>query len=116
MNVLDNVKKMIGIPVEDDGFDIDLIITINTVLQYLVQMGGDKILSSTIIDVDTKWDELFSVSLEEPEYYDTIKLYIVTKTKTIFDPQTSSILADAYNKNLKELEWRITNIILKNVN
>lgn len=103
-SILDSVKKLIGIAASNTDFDQDLIIHINTVLFILKQMGIIKISFHGIEDNDSKWKDY--LTSDQLNIY-AIKSWVGLKVRMLFDPPTSSILAEAMNTNLKELEWRI---------
>ncbi len=102
-SILDSIKKLLGLPPDYDNFDQDIIIHINTYLGVLNQMGVGKT-GFYIEDDGPTWDEFLkghSVSLHE------VKTYIYLRVKMVFDPPTSSLVADAINKNIDELGWRL---------
>ena len=103
-SILNDVKKQIGIAIQNTDFDQDLIIHINTVLFILWQMGI-VIDDFQIADNTTTWPQI----LLNPEQIvlSALKTWVALKTKMIFDPPTSSVLAQAINANIDELTWRI---------
>lgn len=107
-NVLNTIKKLIGIPAMDTSFDIDLVIYINTCLVILNQLGLSDLGLATTIDEDTSWAD---ITAGRPEL-DIIKTYICHKTKLMFDPPTSNVLLQSMTKVIDELEWRIANVTI----
>lgn len=103
-SILNDVKKLIGIYETNTDFDKDLIIDINSVLFDMWQMGI-VVDDYSISDNKKTWSNV----LLNPENMamDPLKTWVALKVKMIFDPPTSSILAEAYRENLKEMEWRI---------
>lgn len=103
-SILNDVKKQIGIAEANTDFDKDLVIHINTVLFILWQMGVVKD-DFTITDNKNTWNSI----LLNPEQIaiEAMKTWVALKTKMIFDPPTSSVLAQAVNANIDELTWRI---------
>lgn len=107
-SILSSVKKLIGISGDDKSFDVDIIIHINGALSTLYQIGGIP--------------RAFSVTSEDEEYDDVlpdgpedirnqVKLYLQYKTQLGFDSSTlSATLIDVLEKQIKELEWRLTDI------
>ena len=68
----------------------------------LNQMGiGDG--SFTIQDKDAIWTDY----LENGPKLEMVKTYVSAKVKMAFDPPSSSVLSEAYNKVIQELEWRL---------
>ena len=103
-SILDDVKKQIGIYITNTDFDEALIMAINSVLFSMYQMGI-VVPNYSISDSTTTWSSV----LVNPENLamDTLKTWVGLKVKMIFDPPTSSILAEAIRENLKEMEWRL---------
>ena len=103
-SILADVKKLIGIAVDNVDFDTDLILAINAVLFDMWQIGiaADKY---SIKDYSTTWSDV--IANPEKIVIDPLKIWTALKTRMIFDPPTSNVLAEAIRENLKELEWRI---------
>lgn len=101
--ILQSVKKIIGIASNNTDFDIDLLMHINTVIFILKQMGIVKN-DEFYIDHNSTWESI--LTSDQFNLY-AIKSWTALKVRMLFDPPTSSVLADAINTNLKELEWRI---------
>lgn len=105
-NILATIKKSIGVSQEDQSFDVDLIMFINTTLVILGQLGVDEAYQTPIVDDFTTWEDLIG----ERTDLEIIKTYMHYKTKMMFDPPTSTALIEAYKANIAELEWRIVNL------
>lgn len=104
-SILISVKQMIGGPIDycSDSFDSELITDINTVLSTLNQMGiGDP---EFILTGDELWSD-FLGDMEESKYKQ-IRTYVYLKVRQLFDPPSSSIIANALDAQMKELEWRL---------
>lgn len=102
-SILTSIKKLLGLSEEDTSFDQDIIMHINTVFNILAQLGVGPANGFSIEDNSAIWSDY----LGEATNLELIKSYIYMKVRLMFDPPTSSILADAMNKNISELEWRI---------
>ena len=57
-SVLSSTKQMLGINVEDDSFDVNVIMAINAALTVLFDLGLTEVEDQVIIDDETTWDEL----------------------------------------------------------
>lgn len=102
-SIMDSIKETIGIHVDNHDFDPNLIIAINAVLFIIYQEGlSDE--PYTIKDNTTKWSDI--LIKDKPIEIRTLITWVGLKTKSIFDPPTSSALADALKRALDELEWR----------
>ena len=104
-SVLSSTKQMLGINVEDDSFDVNVIMAINAAINILFDLGLTEMEDQVIIDDKTTWDELLG-GRTDIAY---VKIYIFQKVKLIFDPPTSSAAIEAMQRSISELEWRICN-------
>lgn len=102
--ILDTIKKLLGIDEDDDSFDIDIIIIINSITPILGQMGIGPSNGYIVKSKEDKWSDYISDSKINLE---GVKNYIFIKTKLIFDPPTNSTTIESFNKVLSELEWRM---------
>ena len=108
-SILTSVKKIIGISEEDESFDTDLIIHINSVLMILNQLGVGPEDGFSITDKSAVWTDLIG----DNKFIEAIKTFVGLKVRLIFDPPTSSAVLDSINKTISELEWRI-NVMVEN--
>lgn len=106
-SILTSIKKLLGIAEEDTSFDQDIIMHINTVFAILAQLGVGPANGFSIEDDGAVWSDYLGNSTN----LELVKSYIYMKVRSMFDPPTSSILADAMNKNISELEWRINTTV-----
>lgn len=105
-SILNSVKKMLGITEEYTHFDADIITHINAVFSILAQLGVGPDEGFVIEDKTTSWDEFI------PEEFgslllSSVRTYMFMKVKMMFDPPLSSSVAEAYNRQISELEWRL---------
>ena len=110
-SILLSIKKLLGMdPIEFTQYDTDLIIHINTIIEFLNQLGVDISEGFKINDENALWSDY----LNKPEYNDikdSIKNYIYLRVRLVFDPSTNSSLLNSINDTIKELEWRIRTYI-----
>ena len=110
-SILLSIKKLLGMdPIEFTQYDTDLIIHINTIIEFLNQLGVDIPEGFKINDKNALWSDY----LNKPEYNgikDSIKNYIYLRVRLVFDPSTNSSLLNSINDTIKELEWRIRTYI-----
>lgn len=104
-SILSSVKKLIGVPVESESFDIDIIFHINAAFATLFQLGViDK--AYTITSKENKYSEIISNSM--PDILSNIRIYLVYKTKIGFDSSTlSTNVITTLEKMIAELEYRL---------
>ena len=104
-SVLLSIKQMLGISPEDTSFDVNVIMSINTVLTTLMDLGLTEVEDEIVTDDIMTWDDLLG-GRTDIEY---VKTYVYQKVKIIFDPPTSTAAIDAMQRSISELEWRICN-------
>lgn len=102
-SILTSIKKLLGIAEECEDFDTDLIIHINSVFMILTQMGIGPKEGFSIEDDSATWDDF----LLDSKNLDAVKTYVHLKVKLVFDPSASSVVTEAMNKMISELEWRL---------
>lgn len=97
---------MLGIHSEDESFDINVAIYINSVLSTLTQLGFGPPEGFVITSEADSWSKLFN-NRTDVEF---VKTYVYLKTKLLFDPPTSASALAAMERTVKEYEWRIVNL------
>lgn len=104
-SVLNSTKNYLGIKDSSyDVFDQEIIMHINSTFSKLYQIGVDSAKEAMIDGEEETWFDLF-----ENDFYliSLIKEYTYMRVRTLFDPPTNASVLNAYNDNLKEIEWRI---------
>ena len=102
-SILISVKKDLDVSLEDDYFDPDLIMHINSALSVLAQLGVGPKSGFYIADSSATWSDFIG---NEP-LLNLVKTYVSKKVKVAFDPPNTGPLSEALNKTLSEMEWRI---------
>ena len=111
-SILTSVKKIIGISEEDESFDTDLIMHINSVLMILNQLGVGPEDGFSITDKSAVWTDVIG----DNKFIEAVKTFVGLKVRLIFDPPTSSAVLDSINKTISELEWRINAMVENKAN
>lgn len=102
-SILLSVKKYLGIADEDDGFDMDILMSINTVFGILTQLGVGPKEGYAISDDTTTWTDY----LQNNVLLEMVKTYMYLKVRMIFDTPSSGSVNSAHEQQIAELEWRI---------
>lgn len=102
-SILDFVKEFNGVLDEDKDFDNDIIADINTAFMILWQLGVGPKTPFNIKDSTATWEDF----IDDNIYIDSVKTYVGLKVRMMFDPPSSSTHADAINRNIAEMEWRL---------
>lgn len=102
-SILKTTKEHLGIYKGDTSFDAQIIDDINMALNVLTQIGVGPESGFQIYDYEDLWEDFLG---DDPRY-NMVKTYIFRKTQMLFDPPSSGILVQEYNKQLDEMEWRL---------
>ena len=105
--IFEDVKKACNtgyISPENTAFDDQILMHVNTVLSTVCQLGVGPQSGFQISDAKTEtWEDFLG---DDPRI-NFVKSYVGLKTRMLFDPPTSSALAEAINREIDELGWRI---------
>ena len=101
-SILNNIKTMLGPSADDDHFDTDIIIHINTALMELNGLGVGKD-GFVITDNTSTWKEF------EPrvENLSALKTYVYLSVKMVFDPPTVGGVITSMSETMKKLEFKL---------
>lgn len=100
--ILSDIKILVGVSKDDNNFDDELTMHINSVIATLTQLGVGPD-EGFEIDKETIWQTLVG---DRKDFAD-IKTYMFKKIQLIFDPPQNSFLVSAIEKQCSEYEWRI---------
>lgn len=103
-SILQSVKKDIGIAPEYTHFDDELILTINSILSVLTQIGAGPKDGFKIEDDSAVWSDFIDAETTDVEL---IKSYVSKRVKLLFDPPNNSFATQALQERMNEFEWRI---------
>lgn len=104
-SILFSVKKLIGTPIEDDSFDLDIMLNINAASSTLYQLGVLKN-PFTVTSKEDTYADLIPGGTED--VINQIKMYFVYKTRLGFDSSTlSSAMIEVIKELIREAEYRL---------
>lgn len=106
-SILESVKTVLGIPSEDNFFNDNLIIQINSIFSILRQIGCGPSEGYQITDSSNTWDEFLQ---NEPEKLQLVKTYLGMRVRQIFDPPANGTVSQALDRQVQEMEWRISTL------
>ena len=92
-NILDSIKKLLGIDEADLNFDQELIMHINSVFMVLNQLGVGPVGGFKISSNEEVWTDFVGTRLD----LESVKSYIYLKVRLLFDPPQNSFLIDSKN-------------------
>lgn len=101
-SILNDTKHMIGLLPEDTAFDMTVVIHVNTAISDLTQLGVGPVQGYQITGPENQWDEL----VNDPRM-NAVKSYVFLKVKLLFDPPQSGFAAQAIERQLTEMQYRI---------
>jgi len=101
-SILDSTKKALGLDVEYDAFDPEIIMHINSIFFTLQQLGVGPSTGFMINDNAELWSEFIGA-----DQINAVKSYMALKVRLIFDPPATSFVLEAMNKTATEFEWRL---------
>ena len=105
--ILDEIKQSLGIMPDNLGFDLDLLIFLNSAIVNLIQLGVTEM--DITITEETAWPS-FTISTVG----DLVKHYLNLKSRQTFDPTASETIARTVSDSVMEVENRITHEIEEN--
>lgn len=110
-SILTSVKKLIGIAEDDDAFDTDVIMHINSSFLVLSQLGVGPDEGFYINDDTAVWTDFIPDNMLLLNY---VKTFVYLKAKLVLDPPSSSIAVQSMQEMVSEHEWRIVHENEKN--
>lgn len=103
-SILTSIKKLLGIEEDYTQYDSDIVIAINSVFGILQQLGIGPINGFKIETSETTWNDYIGDDIR----LEMVKSYIWYKVRLMFDPPQNSALTSVIEKQIAELEWRMT--------
>ncbi len=102
-SILRTIQSKLG-PDSDYGvFTSDILISINSAISVLTQLGIGPEEGFRITGEEETWSQLVG----DAKYLEMVKDYIFFKVKLAFDPPSNSSLVTFYKQECNELEWRL---------
>lgn len=103
-SILNSTKKTLGIADDYTAFDLDIITHINTALSTLTQLGVGPVGGFMIEDDSAVWEDFLG---ESDFQLNSVKSYVFLRVRQLFDPPTTSYLIESFDRQIRELEWRL---------
>lgn len=102
-SILGTIKTMLGLTSDVTAFDQELITHINSMFTILNQLDIGPDAGFMIYGYDEVWGDF----VEDVTLTTMVREFIYLKVRMIFDPPASSVVSDAFNQRIAELEWRM---------
>lgn len=110
-SILTSTKKLLGIEEDYTAFDLDITLHINSVFSTLYQLGVGPAGGFSIEDKTEVWEAFIGTT----DGIFSVKTYVVLRVKLLFDPPATSFAIDSFDKQIKELEWRLCSAAESNI-
>lgn len=112
-SILNSTKKILGIDHSYTAFDHDITTHINAVFSTLNQLGVGPPDGFYIEDHDETWAMFQTDPITEEVYVPNnqlhlVKSYMYLRVRMMFDPPTTSYLIDSMQKQIDQMEWRLS--------
>lgn len=104
-SILNSIKKLLGIALENTVYDDVVALHINTALADIVSMGVGPKDGYRISGSDNQWSEF--LGNVKPELIENTKTLVYIKVRLIFDPPKNSAIIESFSARAKEIEYRI---------
>ena len=104
-SILETIVTGLGLELNENAFDYEILMYINSALLTVYQNGaGTPLVVKSNVET---WDEFKDpAQVQGNKMFEQIKLYVMLKTKIIFDPPPPST-ATYMQSYIDELLWRI---------
>lgn len=102
-SILISTKNSLDLASDYTAFDDRLVMYINAVFSDLAQLGLGPTVGFMIEDASALWDDFLTGNM----HFNNVKTYMFLRVKLLFDPPGTSYLIAMYERQIKELEWRL---------
>lgn len=103
-SILESVKRICNVAPEDNSFDSELIMFINSALMVIFQEWHGQDAAVKIEDGVTTWDDILD---DDTQDYEGVKELVGLKVRMMFDPPSNSSVMQAMKDQIADLEWRL---------
>ncbi len=102
-SILNSVKKVLGLDEDDDGFDTDVLMHINSIFMVLNQLGIGPDQGFVIEDDSAVWSDFIG----DDAMLNAAKTYIWLRVRMLFDPPSTSFHLASMEKQIDEIGYRL---------
>lgn len=103
-SILNTVKTGLGVASDDESFDAELKIHINSSFQALRQLGVGPTTGFIVLTDAESWADYLG---PQKDLLTAVQTYIIFKTKLGFDPPDVGFVITSLERLIKEAEWRM---------
>lgn len=102
-SILTSTKKNLNLAADDESFDADITLYINSVFAILNQLGIGPVDGYEITGATETWDAFIGTD----KNLNSVKTYVYLRVRLLFDPPTTGYLVEALKHQIEMLEWRL---------
>lgn len=102
-SILLSVKKLLGLTEENEAFDFDIIMNINSAIFTLTQLGVGPTSGFVVTGKEDRYEDW----LGDMTNLQAVKMYLYYKTRISFDSPTQGAVMQALKDQISELEFRL---------
>jgi hypothetical protein len=100
-SILTSIKKVCGLDEDDESFDVDILMHINSTFAALNLIGVGPSDGFLLEDKTTTWDAFYG----SDKRFALIKSYTYLQVRALFDPPTTSYQIAANKAQSDKFEW-----------
>lgn len=101
-SILDTTKRQLGLDLEDDSYDVELVMHINSIFFIFNQVGLGPKNGFSILDKDAVWSEFIG-----EDQIHAVRTLMGLRVKLIFDPPDTGPMIAAIERVAEQMEWRL---------
>lgn len=106
-SILNSIKLQLGIATDYEYFDQQIVMEINTALAVTNQLGIGPPEGFAISGPEQTWKDFIGTDATAL-LVNSVKTYVYFRVKLSFDPPSSSSVTDSFERQMREIEWRLT--------
>ena len=103
--ILVSLKKVLGLDEDRVEFDEDIIMHANAAFSTLFDLGIAPSSGFMIEDASAEWSELVTKNIP---LFNDVRSYVALRVRMLFDPPETPQLLGSFERQIKELEYRMT--------
>lgn len=100
-SILETISNMLGVQADEDHFETDILVHINSAFNRLCQLGVGPDKPYHITGTNETWGNFMS-NIND---FETVKTYIYLYVRLKFDPPSSGFVTTSMEKEIDRLEW-----------
>ena len=102
-SILNSIKKVLNLTEDDESFDVDVLMHIDSVFSDLTQLGIGPAEGFSVEDESVTWDAFIGT---DPKL-NSVKSYVYLRLRLLFDPPNTSYALESMNKQIEQMSWRL---------